>query len=323
VAGGAQRAGRTSIDVVIPTFDGWRLLERCLTHLHAQTVPHTVVVVDNGSTDGTGKHVKERFPEATLLVLPTNLGFPAACNRGAASGNGDVIVLLNNDVEPQADFLEKLVYPLEEDPAVGSAAALLTIADGSAIDSVGVVVDPTLAGFPRLRGAPLCLADAIRPTLLGPSGGAGAYRRRAWEDVGGLDEGVVGYGEDVDLALRLRSAGWETRAAPTAVGVHLGSASFGRRSSSQRYHGGYARGYFLRRYGVLRTRAAVRTLATEAIAVVGDAAISRDLSALRGRADGWRSADGLEPRPMPPAHAIDRTISFAESLRLRRVVYAT
>jgi N-acetylglucosaminyl-diphospho-decaprenol L-rhamnosyltransferase len=134
---------------------------------------------------------------------------------------------------------------------------------------------------------------------------------------------VRGYGEDVDIAMRLRIAGWGARAAPTAIGIHLGSASFGRRSVRQRYHGGFARAYFLRRYGVLRTTAAARTIATEAAVIVGDALISRDLSAARGRIAGWRAAHDAPRRPLPPAGAIDPTITFWESLRLRRRVYAT
>jgi N-acetylglucosaminyl-diphospho-decaprenol L-rhamnosyltransferase len=312
-----------SIDVVIPTFDGWKLLEHCLLQLRSQDVPHSTIVVDNGSIDGTAANVRAAFPDARLIELERNLGFPAACNRGGAAGTGDVIVLLNNDVETQPGFLEQIVRPLAVDPHVGSVAALLVCPDRQTIDSVGITVDPTLAGFPRLRGRPAVDARSSSPVLAGPSGGAGSYRRTAWEEAGGLDEGVLGYGEDVDLALRLRIAGWHTEAAPEAVGVHLGSASFVRRSAWQRYHGGFARGYFLRRYGVLRTKVAMRALVTEGVVVAGDAAISRDLSALRGRVAGWRSAKGLQLRPPPPWDAIDETIDFRESLRLRRVVYAT
>jgi GT2 family glycosyltransferase len=143
----------------------------------------------------------------------------------------------------------------------------------------------------------------------------------AWEEVGGLDEGVLFYGEDVDLALRLRATGWNTVAAPEAVAVHLGSASAGHRSSWQRYQSGFARGYFLRRYRMFTSRVAARVLATEAVVLLGDALLSRDLSALRGRVAGWRSAGGAGPSPKPPGDAIDATISLRESLRLRRVVY--
>jgi N-acetylglucosaminyl-diphospho-decaprenol L-rhamnosyltransferase len=312
-----------SIDVVIPTFEGWDLTRTCLSRLREQTVPHVVIVVDNGSTDGTPSKVRTLFPDVRLVELNCNAGFPVACNRGVAAGVGDLVVLLNNDVEPRPDFLERLAQPLEEDSRVGSVAALLVRPGQATIDCMGLTADPTLAGFPRLRGRSVSDAASTEPLLTGPSGGGGAYRRTAWEEVEGLDEGVLAYGEDLDLALRLRSTGWKAVGAVGAVAIHLGSASFGRRSRWQRYQGGFARGYFLRRYGVLKTGIAVRTLATETIVVLGDAIISHDLSAIRGRVAGWRSAKGLERRPRPPSNAIDQQISFRESLRLRRVVYAT
>jgi len=311
-----------SIDVVIPTHGGWELTERCLRHLAAQTVPHAVIVVDNGSTDGTPRRVSAVAPHAVVIELGANLGFPVACNRGAAAGTGEVIVLLNNDVEARPDFLDQLVRPLQQDEHVGSVAALLVQPGELTIDSIGLTVDRTLAGFPRLRRRPVSEAASVTPVLAGPMGGGGAYRRTAWEQVGGLDEGVRFYGEDVDLALRLRAAGWKAGAAPEAVGVHLGSATAQHRSGWQRHEGGFSRGYFLRRYRVLRSSAAHRALVTEAVVVVGDAILSRDANALRGRIAGWRAARGVGPSPRPPGEAIDETISLWESLRLRRVVYA-
>ncbi|MFN8224465.1 MAG: glycosyltransferase family 2 protein [Gaiellales bacterium] len=311
-----------SVDVVVPTFNGWELTRACLDSLLAQTRAHTVVVADNASTDGTPAHVRESFPDARVVELATNHGFAVACNCGARAGDGDVVVLLNNDVVCPPDFLAKLVAPLAERDRLGSVAALLVRPGGQAIDSAGLTADRTMAGFPRLRGLPPADVGARTPVLSGPAGAAGAYRRGAWEEVGGLDEGVFMYGEDLDLALRLRAAGWETTLAADAVAVHLGSASIQHRSSWQRYHGGFARGYLLRRYGVLRSAAAVRALATETIVVAGDAVISRDLAATRGRVAGWRAAAGLS-RAAPPREAIDRAISFGESLRLRRGVYAS
>lgn len=311
-----------SIDVVVPTHNGWELTRTCLDHLQCQTRQHAVLVVDNASTDGTPERLRTAYPNARLVALADNHGFAVACNRGARSGDGDVIVLLNNDVECPPDFLERLVEPFRDDPYLGSVAAVLVQMDRRTIDSAGLTADRTLAGFPRLRGLPVSDAASASPVLVGPAGAAGAYRRTAWERVGGLDEGVFMYGEDLDLALRLCAARWRTAIAHDALAVHLGSASIRHRSSSQRYHGGFARGYFLRRQGVLRGRAAVRALVTEAIVIAGDALISRDLAAARGRVRGWRAAAGLERNP-PPPDATDGDITFRESLRLRRRVYAS
>jgi N-acetylglucosaminyl-diphospho-decaprenol L-rhamnosyltransferase len=310
-----------SIDVVVPTYNSWELTKTCLEHLLQQTSPHSVIVVDNASTDGTPERLRRSFPDARIVQLAVNHGFAIACNRGAEAGGGDVVVLVNNDVECPPGFLERLVAPLRKDARLGSVAAVLVQAEGRTIDSVGLTADRTLAGFPRLRGHAVAKAHSASPVLSGPAGAAGAYRRVAWEQVGGLDEHVFMYGEDLDLALRLRAAGWHTALATDAVAVHLGSASIRHRSPSQRYHGGFARGYFLRRYGVLHSDAAVRAIVTEAIVVVGDALLSRDLAAIRGRIAGWRAAAGLDRRPLPPGDATDRELTLGESLRLRRRIY--
>ena len=313
---------RLTLDVVIPVHNGWSLTRSCLQHLADQTVPHRVIVADNGSTDETRDRLREEFPHVDVVELGANLGFPAACNRGVAAGEGEIVVLLNNDVDCEPDFLERIRAPFERDERLGSAAALLVKPGGDVIDSFGVTVDDTLAGYPRLRDRAVGEAQTATPVLVGPLGGAGAYRRRAWESVGGLDEGVFIYGEDTELAVRLRAAGWTTTGVVRAVAVHHGSATMGTRSEWQRYQGGFARGYFLRRYGVLRSRAGMRAVATEGLVVAGDALFfSRDLAALRGRIAGWRAARGATPKPKPPRDAIDHDITFVESLRRRVGVY--
>ena len=310
------------VDVVVPVRDRWNLTESCLEHLAAQTLPHTVIVCDNGSTDGTPERLRSSFPDVRVVELGANVGFSAACNRGIRAGDGEVVVLLNNDVDCRPDFLERLTAPLVADERLGSAAALLLEPGEERIESFGLTADVTLAGFPRLRGHSVPAARAEDPVLLGPCAAGGAYRRRALEQVRGLDEGVFWYGEDVDLALRMRAAGWPTVGAADAVAVHLGSASAGRRSSWQRYQAGFSRGYFLRRYGVLRTRSAPRAAATEALVVLADALMfSHDLASLRGRLAGWRAADGVPRNPQPPRDAIEAGISFLGSLRLRFGVF--
>jgi N-acetylglucosaminyl-diphospho-decaprenol L-rhamnosyltransferase len=310
-----------SVDIVIPTAGRYDLTEQCLAHLARQTHPHTVIVSDNGGSDECAKQIRREWPAVRLVRSERSLSFAAACNRGVEAGEGDVVVLLNNDVFCRADWLERLLAPLEAEPDAGSVACLLTQPGELLIDSVGLCADRTLAGFPRQAGLPVARAHDPRPMLVGPAGGAGAYRREAWQQVGGLDEAIFAYSEDLDLALRLHAAGWGARVAPEAVGMHLGSATHGHRTAWQRRHAGFARGYLLRRYGVLRGRVAARALSTELAVVLGDAVLSRDLAALSGRLAGWRAAHGLPRRSAAPG-AADPEIRMLDAFALRRRVYA-
>jgi GT2 family glycosyltransferase len=311
---------RGSLDVVILAYNRYELTDSCLRHLQAQTLAHQVILVDNGSSDETRARVRTEWPHVQLECLDENRGFPEACNRGVAAGTAEIVVLLNNDVDCHPDFLERLVAPLR-DPTVGSVASLMLQPGGERIDCMGLAADAVLAGFPRLHGLPAARAHDARPVLAGPAGTAAAYRRIAWEQVGGLDETIVAYMEDFDLALRLRMAGWRTASEPRAIGVHLGSATNGFRSRWQRLQGGFGRGYVLRRYGLLRRRTAPRALATEAVVVFGDLLISRDLAALQGRLAGWRAGRARPRLPGPPAECVDRGIGFRDSLAIRRGVY--
>ena len=313
-------AGRQA-DVVIVAYNRYELTDSCMRHLRGQQPAHRLIVVDNGSTDETSSRLPSDWPDAEVIRLERNSPFAVACNAGVRAGDAPFVVLLNNDFDSEPDFLERVLAPFTGNERLGSVATLCVQPGGEYIDSVGLAADPTLAGFPRLQGLPVARAADPLPVLTGPAGTAAAYRRAAWEQVEGLDEAIFAYMEDFDLALRLRSVGWETVAEPRATGVHLGSATHGHRSAWQRENGGFARGYLLRRYGSLRRLVAARTLATEAVVVIGDIAISHDAAALRGRLRGWRAARGRTRRAWPPAEAIDSGIGFRQSLNLRRGVY--
>jgi N-acetylglucosaminyl-diphospho-decaprenol L-rhamnosyltransferase len=305
----------SSVDVVITTHEGWELTQRCLEHLREQTREHRVIVSDGASRDGTPENIKALFPHVTLITHSDDPGYAVATNHGVAAGGGDVILLLNNDTFCRPDFLEHVVAAFD-DERVGAAAPVTLRPDERTIDGVGLTLDVTIAPFIRLNGRPHTEATLNRPTLVAPGGGADAYRRAAWMEAGGFDDRLSFYGADLDLGLRLHSLGWDTVAAPEAVAVHLRSATSGHRSKRARESGGWARGYLLRRWGVLRSRAAVRALATETLVALGDLALSRDTVALRSRIDGWRYAGSLPRRRVPPG-AVDPGIGFVESLRLR------
>jgi N-acetylglucosaminyl-diphospho-decaprenol L-rhamnosyltransferase len=306
----------SSIDVVIPTWNGRDLLERCLKSLEGQSLEHRVIVVDNGSQDRTAELVRARFPSVHLVELERNYGFAGGVNRGVGEGERRFVVLVNNDVECDPAFLEQLVAPFE-DERVGMVAGLLLRPGRTAIDGYGLECDATLAAYPRFAGAPYPGTQVHDDGLLGPSGGAAAYRRDAYSAAGGLDEGTFAYMEDVDLALRLRDAGWVAAGAPGATGIHLGSATFGHRSRAQVEIAGASRAYMLRKYSVLGRglTTGAWALGVEVGVTLIDTIAGRDLAAVRGRLNGWKAAAGRHGRI--PEGAVNPELGFRDGLRRR------
>jgi len=291
-------------DVVIPTWNGADLLCRCLRALAGEDA--RLIVVDNGSDDGTAERVRAEFPDVVLVALPENVGFGRAVNAGVDAGDGDAVVLVNNDVIVEPGFVRAITAPLA-DPAVGMVAGLTTIPGSGEIDGFGIELDRGLGAYNRGR-------RGTQPGRLAmPSGGAAAYRRRAFEAVGGFDATLFAYGEDVDLGLRLLAAGWRAAAAPDARGVHLGGATAGVDSPWQRELAGFARGFLLRRWGVLASRAAPWALVIDALVVGWGLVRHRTAVPLTARVRGWRAA-GRGRRALP-AGAVDPGISLAEAVR--------
>lgn len=306
------------VDVIVVTWNSRALTIRCLEHLERQTVRHRVIVVDNDSSDGTADEIRARWPEVTVLVNPENVGFGRANNRGAELGSGEAIVLVNSDLFVEPEFLERIVEPLAADPSIGQVAGLtLMPGDGpEVIDSAGVRLDRMLAGFNHLRHEPASTALTPPRAPSVPSGAAVAYRRSAYEAVGGFDEHLFAYGEDVDLGLRIANAGWGCVLAPGARGVHLGGASMSRVSNFQRRYGGTSRGFLLRRYDV-GALALVQAALTELLVLAVDFARHRTLDAARGRLLGWRLARSCGPRLPVPDGAVDHSVGPVRSLQLR------
>jgi GT2 family glycosyltransferase len=301
--------------IYIPNYDGARQLGRTLRSLREQTRPLHVVVVDNGSGDDSAALVREEFPEVELLELGRNIGFGPALNRAVAERPAEALILLNNDVECEPRFVEALLDGFGE--GVDSVAGVLVQErDPGLIDSAGVVADATLMGFDYLHGEPLRAALSA-PDALGPTGGAALLRRSAFEAVGGFDERIFLYYEDLDLALRMAAAGARCRLAGEARALHAYSASLGAGSGRKFAHTGWSRGYMLRRYGVMSSpRLALRALACEGAICGGQLLIDRTAKGLGGRLRGWRDGAGLAPRDVDGAPLL--AISAREALALRR-----
>jgi GT2 family glycosyltransferase len=191
-----------------------------------------VLVVDDGSSDGSLALLARDFPEVRVLALPRNRGLAAAVNAGIAATAGAYVVLLNNDTEAAADWLAQLVGALEARPGFSFAASKLRLFDQrDRIHSAGDFYQ--VDGVPGSRGVWQHDAgqfDAVEE-VFGPCAGAAAYRRSALEQLasGGqvLDEDLVMYCEDVDLNLRARLRGMRTIYIPTAVVYHRLSATGG------------------------------------------------------------------------------------------------
>jgi N-acetylglucosaminyl-diphospho-decaprenol L-rhamnosyltransferase len=301
--------------VYIPNYNGAERLGRTLQSLQEQSRPVDVVVVDNGSADDSPALVREQFPEVALLELEGNLGFGPALNRAVAANRADPLILLNNDVECEPRFVEALLDAAAE--GVHSVAGVLVQERAPGlIDSAGVVADRTLMGFDYLHGEPLAAALAA-PDPLGPTGGAALYDRAAFEAVGGFDERIFLYYEDLDLALRMAARGARCRLAGEARALHAYSASLGAKSGRKFSHTGWSRGYMLRRYGVMsQPRLALRALACEGALCAGQLLLDRSAKGIGGRLRGWRDGGRLDRRELGQADLLD--ISARQALALRR-----
>lgn len=217
------------ISVVVLNWNGRTFLDPCLRSLAAQTYPDAeLIVVDNGSHDGSVHFVRSAWPNVRLLALSRNRGFAGGVNAGLYVARGEYIVLLNNDAIADPTLLAELIAPLEHDTTLAATAGVLTFAhQPQLIASAGVRMFRDGVALDDRLLQPVAALPANPVPVFGPSGGAACYRRTALHDVGVFDEGYFAYLEDVDLAWRLRLRGWATLLAPAAQAAHIYSATGG------------------------------------------------------------------------------------------------
>lgn len=215
------------LTAVVLTYDRRDLLDVILPSLERQTIEELrVLVVDNGSRDGSAGYVRERWPAFELLELPRNIGVAAALNRGVAQVSSEFVALLNNDLELEPDYLELLVQALERHPEAGSAAGkMLSFSDRTRFDGAGDVFMWSGAASHRGLGE-VDVGQYDHPDeVFSPCAGAAVFRRRCFDVVGPFDEDFFAYLEDVDWGLRAQLAGFSARYEPAAVSYHMGGAT--------------------------------------------------------------------------------------------------
>jgi GT2 family glycosyltransferase len=224
-----------TVRVVVVCWNNRDLLPRCLDHLLATTWsgPLELVVVDNGSTDGSVDDWAQRYPQVELRRTGANLGFAAGANVGLRDLDGVwAVALVNSDAFVEPGWLEPLAAALDEDARIGAASPKILLADRDGagrplINNVGVVLGPTWELHDRGLGEPDTGQYDTAEDLWAWCGGGVLLRSDYLRDVGLLDERLFMYAEDVDLSWRGAHRGWRYRSAPGSVLHHLHRASSG------------------------------------------------------------------------------------------------
>jgi len=290
--------------VILPSLSGART-RSALRSLGVQSAAHETIVVDNGSPGRAVSAACEEFGFARAIRSEANLGFSRAVNLAAREATGHALVLVNDDASYDPEFVERLVAALDPEAGVVAGAGVLRSADDERlIDSAGVEIDRTLLGFDYLHGRPVETLSDETPDPFGPTGAAAVYDRGAFAKLGGFDERIFAYFEDVDLALRMRLAGGACRLAPEARGTHEQAATLGSGSRRKNYLMGFARGYLLRKWGVVSAGRASGIALREAVICSAQAVVDRNLAGVRGRREGWRAASrGVYPAAVVEAGA--------------------
>lgn len=223
------------VSIIIVNWNGVHLLKECLDSVFKQTFKDfEVILVDNGSIDGSLEYVSITFPDVRLISLPVNRGFTGGNNEGFRQSNGSLIVLLNNDASLKEDWLERMVDVIDSDDRLGSCASKIIIDGTDLLDSAGDIFTTAFTGtkLGELQKA----GDFTAPRFVtGPCAAAAIYRRSMIEEIGFFDDDFFLNHEDTDLNLRAWIAGWCCRFVPDAVAYHKVSSSIGNLSDISVY----------------------------------------------------------------------------------------
>jgi GT2 family glycosyltransferase len=220
---------RAKISVIVVNWKRSDLLERALVSLAAQTVAVETIVVENESA-GEASSLAREFPEVVWIHNPRNEGFCRANNQGIRAASGEFIALLNNDAEAQPAWIEALLSCFRH-PEVGMAASKILVHENPAIiDKAGHLMYPDGQNRGRGSGQKDRGQFATEEDVLWPDGCAAMYRKSMLDEIGPFDEDLFAYGDDAELGLRARIAGWRCVYSPAAVVLHHRARTLGKGS---------------------------------------------------------------------------------------------
>ncbi len=217
--------------VIIPNYNGKEYLRQCLQSLSmCRPADFHILVVDNGSTDGSVELLKEEFPQVEAVFLAENTGFAPAVNRGLERTKTLYGLLLNNDTTVEPDFVQKMEEAMEtHKDAFSVSAKMLMMQDKGLLDGAGDLYCALGWAFALGKGKKADEHYTKPARIFSSCGGAVIYRMEMFEEVGLFDENHFAYLEDVDVGYRARIAGYSNWYEPLAVVYHAGSGFSGSR----------------------------------------------------------------------------------------------
>jgi GT2 family glycosyltransferase len=277
--------------------------------------PQEIIVVDNGSSDGSLSLVEAAFPEARVIRLSQNLGFAAANNLAIHDSSSAYVAVLNNDAYAEPDWLSRMVAVAESDPGIGIIACKLLFADRpNVINSAGLVMD--WAGFTwDWRGGQIDdPTESQIEECFGATGAAALYRRTMLDEIGLYDEDFFAYAEDADLNWRAQKAGWRCVYVPTARVYHVASATSGEGSHFKSYLQGRNKiwllaknlptGHYLLYIPLM--------IAYDLLVDVWGLLTRRDIGAIKGR---WAGLCGLRRMLRKRQYSVNRSATYLQLIK--------
>ena len=214
------------VSVIIPNFNGMAYLDGVLSGLECQTVRNfEVILVDNGSSDGSCAFVASSYPWVHMIELPENFGFCKAVNEGIKASRAPYVLLLNNDIEVTPDFIEEMLAAIRRHKkAFSCAARMIQFHDRDRLDDAGNYYCALGWAYARGKGKDIHTYEK-EEKIFASCAGAAIYRRKIFEKIGYFDEEHFAYLEDMDVGYRARINGYENWYAPKAMVYHVGSGT--------------------------------------------------------------------------------------------------